>query len=203
VIGTTAFYVEEHNRVNSRQVDLSQLSIGVAHWSAAAESYSRFTAQSQELAQHAAGVRELVETRYDWENLLSEIAALLPRDAQLSTLSATNPLASTSTGTTVTPTTGTVSGSTALSLTGCATSQYAVANTMVQLQRVTGVTKVLLGTSTRSSTGGETTCTLGVQFDLSLVFASPVNPGATSATSTASPTSTTTATASETEPATS
>ncbi len=201
VIGGTAVYVGEHNRVDSRQADLSELSIGVAHWSAVAATYSRFTDEARQRAARVASVRQLVETRYDWENLLSEIAGLLPADAQISALSASSPNATVDAA--VAPATGSTSSSgAALSLSGCATSQYAVANTMVQLQRVTGVSKVLLISSSlrTASASSSNDCPLSVLFSLSLVFSNSLNPGSSAATSTTATASTTATTSTDSEP---
>ncbi len=197
--GTVA-YVEVHDTVSARQHELSQLQARTAQWSAAV---ARYTPAVTALSQRAKGfvrLGVLLGERYDWSVLLGQIAGVMPADAQLASLAAATPIqapapASTGTpatgsGTSTTSTTTTTSTATtaapaattaaatgsAITISGCAVSQPVVADTMVALRRLSGVSSVSLSSSSLQggATGGSSSCALPVQFSLSLQFSSGV-----------------------------
>jgi Tfp pilus assembly protein PilN len=193
----TASYVEVHDTVSTRQSELSHLRAGTAEWSAAA---ARYTPAIAELSQRAKGfvrLGVLLGERYDWSVLLGQLAGVMPARAQLASLAAATPIqapAPASTGTpatsagtatttttatttpTAAPTTGGTSAGSAITISGCAASQPVVADTMVALRRLSGVSSVSLSSSSLQggATGGSSSCALPVQFSLSLQFSSGV-----------------------------
>lgn len=189
-LGGTIAYVEVHNTVSSRQSELSHLRTSTAEWSAAA---ARYTPAIRALSQRAKGFARLgllLGQRYDWSVLLGQIAGVMPAHAQLASLTAATPApASTTassggTATTSTPaaTTSTAaapgssgtSGAAGITITGCAASQPVVADTMVALRRLSGVSAVNLSSSSLGGGAGavsSSTCKLAVQFSLALQFA--------------------------------
>lgn len=195
-------YVTAANAVATRKSELTQVSAGVAGWTAAANSYTSFVSLAKQRTLQLADVRQLASSRFPWSQLLGQIGGLLPSEAALSSLTATS-----------TSSTSASSGATvpSVQLAGCAASQSVVAQTMVQLRLVKGVSEVTLssstesgaasGTSGSSSTGGG--CTFPVVFQLSLTFtpstaAATASTGSaatpsTAATTTATPATTTTA----------
>jgi Tfp pilus assembly protein PilN len=182
-------YVTAANTVATRKSELAQVTAGVAGWTAAANSYASFVHLAGQRTQQLAEVRQLAASRFPWSNLLGQIAGVMPRAAALATLTATS--APSTTGTSGAPVPS-------VQLSGCAASQSAVAQTMVQLRLVKGVSDVNLGSSAGSASGSSSSgsgsagqgsggCPFPVQFQLTLIFT------ASSATAAAStPTATTT-----------
>lgn len=202
-LGGTVAYVEVHNTVTSRQSELSHLRTGTAEWSAAAARYTPAISALSGRVKGFAQLGVLLGQRYDWSVLLGQIAGVMPAHAQLASLSASTPApasttpssggASTSSGGTATTSgaTATTSGATAttstaataptggtsdtsaITITACAVSEPVVADTMVALRRLSGVSAVSLLSSSQagSAAAGSSTCKLPVQFNLTLQFA--------------------------------
>lgn len=190
LLAAAVLYVSAANTVTARRADLARVTTAASSWTAAANSYAALVKTAQQRAQQLADVRQLVAGRYAWSQLLSQIGGLMPAAAALNSLTAT-----TTPGTTPAappqPTVG---------LTGCAASQSTVAQVMVQLHRVTGVTAVALsssgvtgGTSSGDSSAGG--CPYPVQFTISLIFAPSSTTAAVAATATPSTTTTSSTTA--------
>jgi Tfp pilus assembly protein PilN len=162
-------YVTAANTVATRQSELSQVTAGVAGWTAAASSYDSFVQDAQRRTQELADVRQLASSRFPWSNLLGQIGGLMPPKAALSTLQAGSSSADGSS----TPSTSGAPGP-GVQLTGCAASQSAVAQTMVRLRLVHGVSGVTLSSTTDTSAGsggsgstsgqGSGSCPFPVQF---------------------------------------
>jgi hypothetical protein len=192
-------YVTAANTVATRKSELVQVSAGVEGWTAAANSYTSFVQAAQRRTQELADVRQLASSRFPWADLLGQIGGLMPKAAALSSLTAATADASS------TATSGaSVPG---VQLSGCAASQSVVAQTMVQLRRVSGVSAVTLSSSSDSATASSGSssgtsnssgCPFPVQFQLSLTFtpsapasAAPASAAAGSATTSATPPATT------------
>jgi Tfp pilus assembly protein PilN len=204
-------YVSAENNVTARKSELAQVTASVTRWQASANSYASLVQSAREQDQQLGAVRQLAATRFPWSLLLGQIGDLMPARAALSSLQATTP-ASTSTSTSAagSSSTGASTAATAstppaptVQLSGCAQSQATVAQTMVQLHRISGVSAVLLASSTDSSagsagaTGGSAGqsggCPFPVAFQVSLTFAPPsgavaATTGSTPAASTSTPT---------------
>ncbi|HET9126375.1 MAG TPA: hypothetical protein VFN65_15960 [Solirubrobacteraceae bacterium] len=202
----TVGYVEAHNAVNARRSELTRLRAGTAAWSAAAARYApAFTALSQR-AVGFSRLAVLLDQRYGWSVLLGQLAGVMPAHAQITSLAAATPIqlpaapatgaaapaagtATTSTSSSSTTTTTSPAGASSLTssatstgapitISGCAASQPVVADTMVALRRLSGVSSVSLSSSALKGTAatGSGSCRLPVQFSLSLQFsASPAS----------------------------
>lgn len=196
-------YVTAANTVATRTSELAQVSAGVAGWTAAASSYDSFVSAAKRRTQELADVRQLASGRFPWSDLLGQIGVRMPRAAALSTLQAATSSASAGSSTSSAP---------GVQLTGCAASQSVVAQTMVQLRRVTGVSGVALSTTSdataasgasgsSSSAQGSGGCPFPVQFQLALTITPSFAAGAMgsanagSASTTSAPASTAATTA--------
>lgn len=193
-------YVTAANTVAARKTELAQVSAGVAEWTAAGNSYDSFVSVAKNRTQELADVRQLAAARFPWPNLLGQIGGRMPSEAALSTLQADTSSAGGAASTSSAP---------GVQLTGCAASQSAVAQTMVQLRLVTGISAVTLSTSGDSSAGsgasssgsGSSSCPFPVQFQLALTITPSYAAGGTSssgAPTTAAPAATTSTPASAT-----
>jgi hypothetical protein len=166
ILVAAALYVSAANTVSTNKRELARVTAGAVSWTAAANTYASFVGAVRDHAQELADVRQLATSRFPWSGLLSQISGLMPRAAALSSLQAS--------------TASTTDTSPAAQLIGCAASQSAVAQTMVQLQRIDGVSAVTLASSSDAA-GGSTSgaadqgsaggCPFPVQFQLSLTFA--------------------------------
>ncbi len=165
-------YVSAVNDVTTRKSELARVTANAAVWRAAANSYASFVQASRQRAQQLADVRQLAAGRFPWSQLLSQIGGLMPAKAALSTLQATTtPGASAA-----------VPPQPTVQLSGCAASQSTVAQTMVQLHSVRGVSAVSLSSSTDSgaaaapsgpapsAAGQNGSCPFPVQFQVSMTF---------------------------------
>lgn len=200
VLVAAVLYVTAANTVATRKSELAQVSAGVAGWTAAASSYDSFVSAAKHRTQELADVRQLASGRFPWSDLLGQIGARMPRAAALSTLQAAASSASDGSLTASAP---------GVQLTGCAASQSVVAQTMVQLRRVTGVSSVTLSTSSDSnaasgasgsSSSGQDSggCPFPVQFQLAMTITPSFATGtanAGSASTTSAPAGTTATTA--------
>lgn len=213
VLVAAVLYISAANTVSSRKSQLAQVTAGVTQWTAAVNTYSSFVATASQRLQDLVVVRQLAASRFPWSQLLGQIATVMPKSAALSSLAATTASASGTTAApapSATPAAGAAAaGVPSVSLTGCAASESIVAQTMVQLHRVKGVSGVTLASATdsssgssgssssaaASSSGGGGGCPFSVQFQVSLTFSAPTPPEATTPTSPAT-TSTPAATAS-------
>jgi len=177
VLLAAVLYVTTSNTVATRKSELSQVTVGVAGWTAAANSYASFVDAAQRRTEELADVRQLAKARFPWSALLGQIGGLMPRAAALSSLQAATGSTAGSSGTSSASVPG-------VQLTGCAATQSVVAQTMVQLRRVNGVSGVTLSTSSNAGTpgsgsasAGSGSCPFPVQFQLSLTFTPSVTSG--------------------------
>lgn len=175
VLVGAVLYVTAANRVATRRSELTQVGAGVARWTAAAGSYAAFVQEAQQRAQELADVRRLAASRFPWSDLLQQIAGRMPRSAALISLQATTPSAAGAAA-------SSQSAGSGIQLSGCAASQSSVAQTMVALRRVNGISGVMLSSSGTSGAGGTSAggaatgatgsggCPFPVQFQVSLSF---------------------------------
>jgi Tfp pilus assembly protein PilN len=146
VIGVTLL-VLAGNEVTERREEVTQLHHEDAIAKARAERlapFSRFAALTE---QRVATVRELADSRFDWERVMRELALILPHNVWLTALDAN------ATGGDSEGGGGGVEGP-SLELSGCAAGQEAVAGFVTALKDVEGVTRVELESSTFGEGGG-------------------------------------------------
>jgi 1,4-alpha-glucan branching enzyme len=209
ILAAAVLYVSAVNDVTARKTELAQVTASVSSWQAAANTFASLEQTAQQRTAQVAGVRALADGRFPWSQLLSQIGGLMPAKAALSTLQATAPSASpTTSATTASATAATASTPSAVALTGCAQDQNTVAETMVQLRRVSGVSDVSLSSATDgtssattaaaaasgSAAGGAGGCPFPVQFQMSLTLAPTATASSSTGTSTTSPGATPSAT---------
>jgi Tfp pilus assembly protein PilN len=184
VLIAAVLYVSAVNDVTARKSELARVTAGAVSWHAAANGFASAVQDSQQRTEQLADVQQLAAGRFPWSQLLSQIGGMMPAAAALTSLQATT-----------TPATNpSVPPVPTVTLSGCAASQSTVAQTMVQLHRVVGVSAVTLSSSTDSGAGaapsGGTSggCPYPVVFQVSLAFGTPSAPAAT--TSATAPTAT-------------
>jgi Tfp pilus assembly protein PilN len=155
-------YGSAHRQIASRSSEAAKLSAQareVQDQAAQLAPYTSFVAMREQRAQ---AVAQLVGSRFDWSNLMGELSRVLPGDVSVSSLSGTVGAATPSAST---PSASAKGASSVSSVTppgavptftigGCATSQAVVAQTLVRLRLLEGVSSVDLQSSTKSSTGG-------------------------------------------------
>lgn len=202
ILAAAVFYVSALNDVRARTGQLAKANANVTAWQATANSYSSLVTSSQQRGQQLSAIRQLATSRFPWSQLLSQIGGLMPPDAALSTLQAATPTgmaASTSTTGTAPSAAPTTQSPPSVQLTGCAQSQSTVAQTMVQLHKVRGVSDVALSSSSvsssssgpSSSAGQSGGCPFPVSFQISLTFAAPPTSASSTVAGSTTPTGTT------------
>ncbi|HXB63969.1 MAG TPA: hypothetical protein VNV42_03725 [Solirubrobacteraceae bacterium] len=169
-------YGSAKHQAESRKAEAAALTARaqrVQSQAAALTSYTSFTQMQEQRLQEIAG---LINSRFDWDSAMGELSRVLPADVALSSLQATvgaesasaastaskSSSASSSSPSTASASTGSASVSSAtaagatptVTLQGCAFNQVAVAQTLVRLRLMSGVTNVTLQSSTKSSSGG-------------------------------------------------
>lgn len=172
-------YGSAHHQVSSRHAEAAALTAEAQQLQSQASrlaSYTSFVAMREQRIQTIA---TLVGSRFDWASAMGELSRVLPGDVSLSSLQGT---VGSTTGTTgakapssVTSTTTASTASAAVSsatppgtvptftLSGCATSQAAVADMLVRLRLISGVSDATLLSSTKSTSagGGGGSCAAG------------------------------------------
>jgi Tfp pilus assembly protein PilN len=162
-------YGSAHHQVSSRRAEAAALTAQAQQLQSQASrlaSYTSFVAMREQRIQ---AVATLVGSRFDWSAAMGELSRVLPPFVSLSSLQGTVGSTTGATGakapSSVTATT-TASASSAVSsatppgtvptftLTGCAMSQAAVADMLVRLHLINGVSNVTLLSSTASTSGG-------------------------------------------------
>ena len=101
-------------------------------------------------AQRTQTVRQLADSRFDWEQALRDLSRAIPSDVTLDQITGTVTAgATTAGGGSSNPLRGAIQAP-AVELTGCASSQAAVARLMARLRAVQGVTRVSLASSAKA-----------------------------------------------------
>jgi len=147
------------NSINSKKDELTRTETEAQQAEAKAVSLESFGNFAEVKEQRLLSVKQLADTRFDWERLMRELAHVLPERVYLSDADA----AIAPEQTTTTPAaSGGIPGGPTLQLTGCARHQPDVAVTMLRLRRLHRAVDVRLGESTRAniesgaSAGGST-----------------------------------------------
>ena len=134
------------NTVEQRKAELAEVRAGQAETRLRVAELKPF-ADFRDLAQgRVATVRQLADSRFDWERALRDVSRALPADVSLETIGASLESAG-SEG--ASPLRSAIQAP-AIELAGCATDQRSVARTMARLRAVQGVTRVSLGESQKA-----------------------------------------------------
>jgi Tfp pilus assembly protein PilN len=204
-------YVLTSNNISDRKVKLATLQAQVAQEQAAASQLTAYAGYTQIAQARVATVTQIAQSRFDWHAALADLSRVVPTNASLTSLVATN-----STGSTVAGgggNTGSLRGdiaAPAFQISGCTSSHDDVARLMSRLRLINGVQRVTLSDSVKQSANapgasgasGAGCAATQTAFDLVVFFApiagAPVSSGATpGATPPASATNTTPARASQ------
>lgn len=204
-IALVTLYVTASNSVADRQAQITSLKTQVAEAQSAAShlaSYGEFASLEQQRVQ---SVRGVAATRFDWNSALGELAAVIPANTSLQTLSG-SVVAGVSSGGSGSGGLRSAEPGPAVEVQGCTSNQDDVARLISRLRTMDGVTRVALSSSAKasgtgsaapvsSSTGPKTGCDPNEPtFDL-IVFYQPISgAGAQGATSLGSSSATTTPT---------
>lgn len=196
-------YVTASNSVSDRQAQLTSLKTEVAQAQQAASrlaSYGQFASLEQQRVQ---SVRGIAATRFDWNSALGELAAVIPANTSLQTLSGTVVAGANAGGGGGAGGLRSAEPGPAVEVQGCTSNQDDVARLISRLRTMDGVTRVALAssakaTSSMTATGSsapKTGCEPNAPtFDL-IVFYQPISgAGAQGATSLGSTSATTTPT---------
>jgi Tfp pilus assembly protein PilN len=155
VAASGAAFFQAHSTVTDRQATLDGLEqqVASAQATAAAAQATRANMQARETA-----VTSVTSQRITWEQVLRDLARVLPANVWLQSLQAQSPtptVSAATASTTSTTTTTATSGSTptAFVVTGFTSSQKAVARVIDRLSVLPWLTDVSLQQSTRADTG--------------------------------------------------
>ncbi len=163
-------YGSAHHQVSSRHAEAAALTNEAQQLQSQASRLSSYTSFVAMREQRIQAIATLVGSRFDWSSAMGELSRVLPPGVSLSSLQGT---VGSTTGTTgakapasVTSTTTASTSSSAVSsvtppgtvptftLTGCAVSQGEVAEMLVRLHLINGVSEVTLLSSTASTSSG-------------------------------------------------
>jgi Tfp pilus assembly protein PilN len=185
-----------NNKISDRKATIADLNQQKALVDVRAAQLKPFIDFKQAEETRVKAIRQLANTRFDWNRVMHELSLILPSDVSLTKLDA-------STGADASATGGAATGPT-LQFSGCARTHEAVASFLASLQDIDGVTDSTLQNSKRpdntadsASASGES-CGKTIEFTVSAVFgdapgaqASATDPAAAASTATAPTTDTT------------
>jgi Tfp pilus assembly protein PilN len=165
----TAAYVLTANKVTSLDSDAAAAAAEADQLEARAAELGAFGDFAATKEARVASVRDLAETRFDWERFIRELALVFPRGGWVQAVNAS--------------TTGDLEGSTtpsdtapsgpAANITGCMPRQSDVAKTMVRIRRMYRVEDVTLKESVMEDLGGlpsVDSCGSFYKFDVTATF---------------------------------
>ncbi|MEA2300254.1 MAG: hypothetical protein QOE44_789 [Solirubrobacteraceae bacterium] len=166
----SVLYAVSAGQVSDRQGKLTRVNTQadvVQSQAGSLQPYVTFASLRQSREQ---AVAALAAGRFDWAASMDQIARALPSDVTLSALTG-GPPASTP-GAPAPGAVAPVSSGPSVALTGCASNHSEVANVLVALHRVVGVTSVSLAASQKQNSGTASAGTCrGAQFTATLVYA--------------------------------
>jgi Tfp pilus assembly protein PilN len=209
-------YGSAHHQVSSRNDEAAALTNEAQQLQSQASQLASYTSFVAMREQRLQAIASLVGSRFDWAAAMGELSRVLPPSVSLSSLQGTvgattgtaGAKAPSSVTTTASSTTGAAGGGAVSSatppgtvptftLSGCATSQAVVADTLVRLRLISGVSNVTLlsSTASTSSGGGDGSCAAGDPlFSVQVSFEGLPTPPSSSVSQLESTTSTSSAT---------
>jgi hypothetical protein len=155
-------YGTSRHELQSRKAEATTLNARAAQVQAQAAQLAPYASFMALREQRLHAISQLIGGRFDWSNVMGELSRVLPREVSLSTMVGT-------TGGSETPgakpspsaaSASTVSSATppgvipSVTLGGCASSQAVVAQMLVRLRLISGVSSVVLQSSTKPGGGG-------------------------------------------------
>jgi Tfp pilus assembly protein PilN len=157
IVVLALIYGLSHHQLATRRAEAATLSARAQQVEAQAAQLAPYAAFMSTREQRLQSIAQLIGGRFDWSNAMGELSRVLPGKVALTSLQGTVGAASTAGAPAAT---GTVSSATppgatpTITLSGCAASQTVVAQTLVRLRLIAGVSNVALQSSTKASTGG-------------------------------------------------
>jgi Tfp pilus assembly protein PilN len=167
----TLMYGLAHHSLSSRRSEAASLAVRAAQVQAQAAQLAPYTSFVAIREQRLQAISTLIGSRFDWSAAMGELSRVLPSDVSLSSLQGTIGTTTGSTlsskGSAASPSPSTTAAATAavssatppgavptFTLAGCAASQVVVAQTLVRLRLVSGVSNVTLQSSTKTGGSG-------------------------------------------------
>jgi Tfp pilus assembly protein PilN len=144
------FYALAVGQVSSRQTKLAQVTAQTTNTQAQAAVLAPYVQFASIRQQRQASITALATSRFDWSEAMDQIARALPNNVTLSSLAGTGGPSSAPSAP-VAGTTAPVVATPSVNLTGCATSHSEVAQVLVDLNKVEGVSSVTLASSTKTA----------------------------------------------------
>lgn len=135
-------YAVAATQVSDRQSKLGRVSTQADVTQAQATSLQPYVTFASIRQSREQAVATITASRFDWAASMDQIARSLPHDVTLSAVTGAQPAASAA---------APLAGGPSITLTGCAVTHSEVANVLVDLHRIIGVTGVSLATSTKAS----------------------------------------------------
>lgn len=141
------------NKASDRKAEITELEAQETEAQARADQYTPFIDFANLESSRTATVKNLADSRFDWERVMRELALVIPGDVWLTNLTgvagSTDPTAAASASTSGGANAPT--GVPSLTLKGCAAGQEGVAGFLAALRDIDGVTRVGLSSSERST----------------------------------------------------
>jgi Tfp pilus assembly protein PilN len=197
----TLLYGLAHHQLATRRSEAAALTARAQQVQAQAAQLAPYASFISMREQRLQAISQLIGSRFDWSAAMGELSRVLPSDVALSSLQGTvgsqtgslakattsSSTASAASASAATPvTSSTPPGATpTFTLAGCATSQTVVAQMLVRLRLVSGVSTVTLQSSTKSASGsggsGGASCPAGDPvFSVDVTFQALPSPPTTS-----------------------
>ncbi len=152
-------YGSSHHQLQTRSTEAATLSARAQQVEAQAAQLAPYASFMTLREQRLTAIAQLIGGRFDWSNVMGELSRVLPSNVSLTSLVGTVGAASTAKPAASTSTSGAVSSATppgatpSFTLGGCAASQTVVAQTLVRLRLISGVSNVALQSSVKSGGG--------------------------------------------------
>jgi Tfp pilus assembly protein PilN len=168
VAALTFLYGSADHRLESRRAEAASLTARAQQVRVQAAKLSAYSSFMQMREQRLQEMAQLIDSRFDWSSAMGELSRVLPSYVVLNSLqatvgsktaAATPASASASAASSASASAAPVSSTTppgvvpTFTLSGCAASQAAVAQTLVRLRLMSGVSNVTLQSSTKSGSG--------------------------------------------------
>jgi Tfp pilus assembly protein PilN len=150
VVAAVAVATTASNDVKAHERDLASVQAEQAIAQAEVARLAPYGSFREVATQRVQTVRQLADSRFDWEQALRDLSRAIPGDVTLSSISGTVTAGSTAAGgASSNPLRGAIQAP-AIELSGCASSQAGVARLMARLRAVQGVTRVSLASSAKA-----------------------------------------------------
>jgi Tfp pilus assembly protein PilN len=177
IVALVAVYAMTSGTISTRKSELQSLQQQVTDSQTANDQVAKYSALAAQRQARVATVTQIAGSRFDWAHAMLEIPRVLPHNVWLETLSGT-----------VTPSSSGTVSSTApagpqIEIDGCTTGMIPVANVMVALSRMDGVTDVDLVKAAKGDSVSEDGCQVKTSipdFDIIITYQTPGGPLQTS-----------------------